>query len=195
MSLLRPAITLTVTLTLLTGLAYPLAITGIAQGALPYQANGSLTVRDGKTIGSELIGQSFSGDRYFHGRPSATTTADLNDASKTVDAPYNAASSSGSNLAPTSKALVDSIRERAAAYGNGPAPADIVTASGSGLDPHISPAAAAAQAERVAKARGLAVERVRALIEQNALGRTFGIIGAQRVNVLALNLALDAARP
>jgi potassium-transporting ATPase KdpC subunit len=195
MSLLRPAITLTVTLTLLTGLAYPLAITGIAQGALPYQANGSLTVRDGKTIGSELIGQSFTGDRYFHGRPSATTTADPNDASKTIDAPYNAASSSGSNLAPTSKALVDSVRERASAFSVGPAPADIVTASGSGLDPHISPAAALAQAERVAKARGLAAERVRALIEQNALGRTFGIIGEPRVNVLALNLALDAARP
>lgn len=195
LSLIRPALVLTLLFTLLTGLAYPLAVTGIAQGLMPHRANGSLVVRDGRAIGSELIGQAFADPRYFHGRPSATTAADPNDAARTVDAPYNAAASSGSNLGPTAKALADAMRERAAAYGPGPAPADLVTASGSGLDPHVSPAAALAQAPRVAGARGLAIDRVRALVRRHVEGRALGILGEPRVNILALNLALDAERP
>jgi potassium-transporting ATPase KdpC subunit len=195
MSLLRPALVLTILFTLLTGLVYPLAVTGLAQGGLAAQANGSLISRDGKVVGSALIGQNFADARYFHGRPSATTAADPADASNTVDAPYNAAASTGSNLGPTSKVLADRIRERAAVYGTGPAPADLVTASGSGLDPHISPAGAIAQVSRVAEARGLAQAKVRALVERTVEPRTFGIFGEPRVNVLALNLALDAERP
>jgi potassium-transporting ATPase KdpC subunit len=195
LTLLRPSLVLLALFTLLTGLAYPLAITGFAQGAMPHTANGSILVRGGKEIGSALIGQSFTSPGYFHGRPSATSAADPADASKTVDAPYNAASSSGSNLGPTSKALADAVRERAAVYGSGPAPADLVTASASGLDPHISPEAAFVQASRVAAARGLAEPRVRALVEAMIEGRTFGVLGEPRVNVLALNMALDRERP
>ena len=195
LSLLRPAIVLTIVFTALTGLAYPFAVTGLSQVLMPYQANGSLITRGGATIGSELIGQAFTGERYFHGRPSATSAADPNDASKTVDAPYNAASSSGSNLGATSKALAEAVRDRAAAYGNGPAPADLVTASASGLDPHISPAAALLQVTRVASARGLPVSRVADLVQNQIEGRSLGLLGEPRVNVLALNLALDALRP
>jgi K+-transporting ATPase ATPase C chain len=195
LSLIRPAVVLTLLFTVLTGLAYPLAITGLAQGVMPRQANGSLIVRDGKVIGSELIGQAFASPRYFQGRPSATTTADPADATKTVDAPYNAAASTGSNLGPSSKALADAIRDRAAALGTGPAPADLVTSSASGLDPHISLAAALAQVERIAAARGRPADRLRDLVQRRVEGRSFGLIGEPRVNVLALNLALDAEMP
>jgi K+-transporting ATPase ATPase C chain len=181
--------------TLLCGLAYPLAITGLAQALLPHQANGSLVVRNGRTIGSELIGQAFASPRYFHGRPSATTAADPADATRTVDAPYNAASSSGSNLGPSSKALADAVRARAQALGTGPAPGDLVTASASGLDPHISPAGALVQAARVAAARGLPRARVESLVQRHVEGPIFGLLGEPRVNVLALNLALDAEMP
>jgi K+-transporting ATPase ATPase C chain len=194
-SLLRPAIVLTMAFTLLCGLAYPLAITGLAQALLPHQANGSLVVRNGRTIGSELIGQAFASPRYFHGRPSATTAADPADATRTVDAPYNAASSSGSNLGPSSKALADAVRARAQALGTGPAPGDLVTASASGLDPHISPAGALVQAARVAAARGLPRARVESLVQRHVEGPIFGLLGEPRVNVLALNLALDAEMP
>jgi potassium-transporting ATPase KdpC subunit len=191
---LRPAITLLVLMTVLTGLIYPLVVTGIAQAVFPAQANGSLIERDGKVVGSNLIGQGFAAATYFHGRPSATTAADPNDASKTVPAPYNAAGSAGSNLGPTSKALVDRVRDDVAKLdAKGPVPADLVTTSGSGLDPHISPAAAELQVERVARARGMSVEQVRALVAQATEGRTLGLLGEPRVNVLALNLSLDAA--
>ncbi len=195
LSLVRPAVVLTLLFTMLTGLAYPLAITGVAQALLPGQANGSLVVKDGRTVGSSLIGQAFASPRYFQGRPSATTTADPADATKTVDAPYNAAASTGSNLGPSSKALADAIRERAAALGSGPAPADLVTSSASGLDPHVSPAAALAQAERIAAARGRPADQVRDLVQRHVEGRSLGLIGEPRVNVLALNLALDAEMP
>jgi K+-transporting ATPase ATPase C chain len=195
LTLLRPALVLTLLFTLLTGLAYPLAITGLAQGLLPHQANGSLITRGERVIGSELIGQAFTGPRYIHGRPSATTAADPADATKTVDAPYNAAASGGSNLGPSSRALLEAVQARAAALGVAPAPADLVTASASGLDPHVSPAAAMAQAARVAAARGVAPARVEALVQRHTEGRSFGILGEPRVNVLALNLALDAELP
>lgn len=195
LTLLRPALVLTLLFTLLTGLAYPLAITGLAQGLLPHQANGSLITRGERVVGSELIGQAFTGPRYIHGRPSATTAADPADATKTVDAPYNAAASGGSNLGPSSRALLEAVQARAAALGVAPAPADLVTASASGLDPHVSPAAAMAQAARVAAARGVAAARVEALVQRHTEGRSFGILGEPRVNVLALNLALDAELP
>ncbi len=195
LTLLRPALVLTALFTLLTGLAYPLAITGLAQGLMPHQANGSLITRGERIVGSELIGQAFAGPRYIHPRPSATTTADPADATKTVDAPYNAAASSGSNLGPSSKALLEALQARAAALGVAQAPADLVTASASGLDPHISPAAALMQASRVANARGVAPARVEALVQRHVEGRSFGVIGEPRVNVLALNLALDAELP
>ncbi|MCF1741980.1 potassium-transporting ATPase subunit KdpC [Paradevosia shaoguanensis] len=182
---LRPAIATLGLLTLLTGVAYPLAITGIGQAAFPRQANGSMIEKDGKVIGSAFVGQSFQSDRYFHGRPSATGPD-----------PYNAAASSGSNLGPSSKVLVEQVKERAATLGgSGPVPADLVTASGSGLDPDISPAAAAWQVERVAAARGLTKEQVEQLVAQHTQGRDFGMLGQPRVNVLALNLALDALKP
>ncbi|MEW6123199.1 MAG: potassium-transporting ATPase subunit KdpC [Pseudomonadota bacterium] len=195
MSQIRATLVLLVAFTFLTGLAYPLAITGIAQLAFPAKANGSLVEANGAVVGSRLIGQSFTSDRYFHGRPSATTGADPGDPSKTVDMPYNAAASTGSNLGPTSKALAEAVAERAKALGSGPQPADLVTASGSGLDPHVSPAGAYAQVDRVAAARKLPAATVRALVDKSAQGREFGILGEPRVNVLELNLALDKLGP
>jgi potassium-transporting ATPase KdpC subunit len=194
---IRPAIVLLLGLTLITGLVYPLAMTAIAGAIFPKQAQGSLIERDGKVVGSALIGQEFKEDRYFHGRPSATTAPDPNDSTKTVPAPYNAANSGGSNLGPTSKALADRIKEDVeklkAENPSMPVPVDLVTTSGGGLDPDISPEAAAFQAPRVAKARSMSEEKVRDLIAQNTKGRLIGLIGEPRVNVLALNLALDAA--
>jgi K+-transporting ATPase ATPase C chain len=194
---IRPAIILLVALTAITGLAYPLAMTAIAGVLFPRQAEGSLIERDGKVVGSALIGQEFRGDRYFHGRPSATSAPDPADATKTVPAPYNAANSGGSNLGPTSKALNDRVKddvERLKAENPGAAvPVDLVTTSGSGLDPDISPEAALFQVPRVAKARKMPEDRVRALVAENTVGRLAGLLGEPRVNVLALNLALDAA--
>ena len=194
----RPTIVMIVVMTVITGIIYPLAMTGIAQAVFPYQANGSLIEKDGKVIGSALIGQNFSSDRYFHGRPSATTEPDPNDASKTVRAPYNAANSGGSNLGPTSKALVDRVKDDAeklaADNPNTPIPADLVTTSASGLDPDITPAGALFQVPRVAKARGLPEEKVRQLVQEHFTGRFLGIIGEPHVNVLQLNLALDAMK-
>jgi K+-transporting ATPase ATPase C chain len=193
---IRPAIVMIVCMTAITGLAYPLAMTGIAQVLFHHQANGSLIERDGKVIGSELIGQNFTSEKYFHGRPSATTDTDPNDSTKTVPAPYNAGNSSGSNLGPTSKALVDRVKDEtaklAAENPSAPVPVDLVTTSASGLDPDISPAAALFQVPRVAKARGLNEDAVRQLVETNTVGRLAGIIGEPHVNVLRLNLALDA---
>jgi len=195
---LRPAVVVLVGLTLITGLLYPLAMTGFAQVLFPTQAQGSLIERDGKVVGSSLIGQPFNDAKYFHGRPSATTAPDPQDSSKTVEAPYNAANSGGSNLGPTSKALADRITadvERLRAENPSAAvPIDLVTTSGSGLDPDISPDAADFQVPRVAKARGLPEERLRALVESQIQGRTLGLFGEPRVNVLKLNLALDALR-
>ncbi len=194
---MRPAIVLLVALTLITGLVYPLAITGLAQVLFPPQANGSMIVKDGTVVGSELIGQAFADDKYFHGRPSATNAPDPKDPSKTVDAPYNAANSGGSNLGPTNKALVDRVKgdldKLKQENGAAPVPIDLVTTTGGGLDPHISPEAAFFQVPRVAKARGLPQERIRELVSQHIEGRTLGLIGEPRVNVLALNLTLDHA--
>ena len=192
---LRPAIVMVVAFTLLTGIVYPLAMTGIAQVLFPWQANGSLVERGGKVVGSALIGQTFADAKYFHGRPSATTDTDPNDPTKTVAAPYNAQNSSGSNLGPTSKALIDRIKDDAAklkAENDKPIPVDLVTTSGSGLDPDITPAAAAFQIPRVAKARNVPESALADLVAQNTKGRTLGFIGEPRVNVLDLNLALDA---
>jgi potassium-transporting ATPase KdpC subunit len=194
---LRPAITVLVLLTAITGLAYPLAMTGIAGVLFPAQAEGSLIERDGKVIGSALIGQEFKGDNYFHGRPSATTGTDPQDATKTVPQPYNAANSVGSNLGPTSKALNDRVKddlEKLKAENlSMPVPVDLVTTSGSGLDPNISPEGALFQVPRVAKARNMQEERIRALVNEKTERRLLGFLGEPRVNVLALNLALDAA--
>ena len=194
---IRPAIILVVALTLITGLAYPLAMTAIAGAIFPKQAQGSLIERDGKVVGSALIGQEFKDDKYFHGRPSATTAPDPADSSKTVPAPYNAANSGASNLGPTSKALADRVKEDVdklkAENKNSPVPADLVTTSASGLDPDISPEGALFQVPRVAKARNMSEENVRELVAQNTQGRLGGLLGEPRVNVLALNLALDAA--
>ena len=194
---IRPAIVLLLGLTLITGLAYPLAITGIAGFVFPKQAQGSLIEKDGKVVGSALIGQEFKDERYFHGRPSATTAPDPNDSTKTVPAPYNAANSGGSNLGPTSKALADRLKEDVdklkAENPSAAVPIDLVTTSASGLDPDISPEAALFQVPRVAKARNLSEERLRELVNQNTQGRFAGLLGEPRVNVLALNLALDAA--
>jgi len=194
---IRPAILVLLVLTLITGLAYPLAMTGIAGVIFPQQAQGSLIEKDGKVIGSALIGQEFKQDKYFHGRPSATLAPDPADPSKTVPAPYNAANSGGSNLGPTSKALADRLKEDVeklkAENPNAPVPVDLVTTSGSGLDPDISPEAALFQVPRVARARSLPEDRVRRLVTENTEGRLAGILGEPRVNVLALNLALDSA--
>jgi K+-transporting ATPase ATPase C chain len=189
LTLLRPALTLLLLLTVLTGIVYPLVVTAVARLLFPDQAAGSLVHRGGQSIGSALIGQSFTDPRHFWGRPSATTPQ-----------PYNGTASGGSNLGPLNPALTDAIRARIAALraadpGNSaPVPVDLVTASASGLDPHISVAAAAYQAARVARARGLAIERVQALIAAHAEGRLVGLIGEPRVNVLELNLALDALK-
>jgi K+-transporting ATPase ATPase C chain len=194
---IRPAIVVLVLLTLITGLAYPLAMTAIAGVIFPKQAEGSLIERDGKVVGSALIGQEFKEDKYFHGRPSATSTPDPADSTKTVPAPYNAANSSGSNLGPTSKALNDRVKEDVdklkAENSSVPVPIDLVTTSGSGLDPDISPEGALFQVPRVAKARQMPEDRVRQLVTENTAGRLGGLLGEPRVNVLALNLALDAA--
>jgi K+-transporting ATPase ATPase C chain len=192
---LRPALMMLVLFTIITGLIYPLAITGFAQVLFPRQANGSLVVADGKVIGSSLIGQSFTAERYFHGRPSATIAPDPNDPSKTVDRPYNAANSAGSNLGPTSKTLIERVRTeveaRKAQNPNAQIPTDLVTASGSGLDPHISPVAALFQVPRVAQARNMPENRLRELVAQHIEDRTLGLLGEPRVNVLVLNMALD----
>jgi K+-transporting ATPase ATPase C chain len=196
---LLPAIMLTVIMTGLTGLAYPLAMTGLAGYLFPYQAKGSLIERGGKIIGSELIGQSFASGRYFHGRPSATTATDPDDPTKTVPAPYNASNSAGSNLGPTSKALIDRVtsdaEQLAAQNPSAKIPVDLVTTSASGLDPDITPAAALFQVPRVAEARGVSGDQIRRLIAANTSDRLFGILGEPHVNVLKLNLALDAAFP
>jgi potassium-transporting ATPase KdpC subunit len=195
---IRPAIVLIIALTLITGLAYPLAMTGIAGVIFPTQAHGSLIERDGKVVGSALIGQVFSGDGYFHGRPSATNTPDPQDPTKNVDAPYNAGNSGGSNLGPTNKALIDRVKgdvDKLKEENQSTAvPIDIVTTSGSGLDPHISPDAAFFQVPRIAKARNQPEDRLRALVSEHIEGRMLGILGEARVNVLKLNIALDALR-
>jgi len=198
LSQIRPAVVLLVLFSALTGLVYPLVVTGVAQLALPRQANGSLIVKDGVVVGSALIGQNFKTDRYFHPRPSATSDTDPNDSTKTIDAPYNAANSSASNLGPTSQKLVDRVKASLEAWraagGAGPAPADAVTTSASGLDPDISPANALAQVPAVAKARGLDAAAVRALVESAIDRPALGFIGEPRVNVLRLNLALDGLK-
>jgi potassium-transporting ATPase KdpC subunit len=194
---IRPAILVLLLLTLITGLAYPLAMTEVAGAIFPKQAQGSLIERDGKVVGSALIGQEFKDDKYFHGRLSATTAPDPADASKTVPAPYNAANSGASNLGPTSKALNDRIKEDVdklkAENPSASVPLDLVTTSASGLDPDISPEGALFQVPRVAKVRGMGEDRVRQLVAENTSGRLIGLFGEPRVNVLALNLALDAA--
>jgi K+-transporting ATPase ATPase C chain len=194
---IRPAIVLLVVLTAITGLVYPLAIMGIAGTIFPYQAQGSLVEKDGKVVGSALIGQVFAEDKYFHGRPSATVTPDPKDPTKNIDAPYNAANSGGSNLGPTNKALIERVKGEVDKLkeenGSAPVPIDLVTTTGSGLDPHISPAGALFQVPRIAKARNMPEDRVRQLVSENTEGRLLGVIGEPRVNVLALNLALDKA--
>jgi potassium-transporting ATPase KdpC subunit len=196
---IRPAIVLLVLLTAITGLVYPLAMTGIAGVIFPRQAQGSLIERNGTVIGSTLIGQAFADDKYFHGRPSATNAPDPKEAGKTIDAPYNAANSMGSNLGPTNKALIDRVKgdvdKLKGENSSAAVPVDLVTTSGSGLDPHISPQAALFQVPRVAKARNLPEDRVRRLVNEQIEGRFLGLFGEPRVNVLALNLALDGAAP
>jgi K+-transporting ATPase ATPase C chain len=195
---IRPAIVMIVLLTIITGIIYPLAMTGIGQALFSGQANGSLIEKDGKVIGSSLIGQNFTGEKYFHGRPSATTDTDPNDATKTISAPYNADNSSGSNLGPTSKALLDRVKgdvDTLKVQNTAPIPVDMVTTSASGLDPDITPAAAAFQVPRVAKARGMTDDALKSIVAQVTEGRMLGVLGEAHVNVLKLNLALDAAQP
>jgi K+-transporting ATPase ATPase C chain len=201
LSQIRPAIVLLALFTLLTGFVYPMAITGVAQALLPYQANGSLLQVGENPVGSALIGQNFASDKYFHSRPSATQTQDPahpDDSSKTIDAPDNAANSTGSNLGPTSQKLLDRVKAdvaaKQAAGWTGLIPADSVTTSASGLDPHISPVNALAQVAAVAKARNLPEDKVRSLVEANTEGRALGFVGEPRVNVLLLNMALDALK-
>lgn len=195
---IRPAVMMIVLLTIITGLAYPLGMTGIGQLLFPHQANGSLIEKGGKTIGSDLIGQNFTSAGYFHGRPSATSGPDPKDSTKTIAAPYAADNSIGSNYGPTSKALIARVKSGADALHienpSAPVPVDLVTSSASGLDPDITPAAALFQIPRVAKVRGLSEAAVRRLVESHIDGRVFGIIGEPRVNVLKLNLDLDAMR-
>jgi len=190
---IRPALVLLIALTLITGLIYPLAMTGIAGAIFPNQAQGSLITENGKVVGSSLIGQQFTADKYFHGRPSATTGTDAK--GNTVPQPYNASNSMGSNLGPTSKALSDRVNgdyaKLHAENPNIPVPVDLVTTSGSGLDPDISPEAAAFQVPRIAKARNLTADQVQQLVQQHTEGRLLGLIGEPHVNVLGLNLALD----
>jgi potassium-transporting ATPase KdpC subunit len=192
---IRPAIMMIVVMTVITGLVYPLGMTGLAQLFFPHQANGSLIEKDGGVIGSELIGQNFTDDKYFHGRPSATTEPDPKDPTKTVSVPYAADNSGGSNLGPTSQALIDRVKDDAnklkAENPSTPIPVDLVTTSASGLDPDITPAAAEFQVPRVAKARNLSEDKVRALVADMTQDRFLGILGEKRVNVLNLNLALD----
>jgi K+-transporting ATPase ATPase C chain len=192
---LFPAVMMTLLMTLVTGIVYPLGMTFVAGTLFPYQANGSLIERDGKIIGSELIGQNFVTARYFHGRPSATSGPDPEDPSKSVPLPYNAGASSGSNLGPTSKGLADRVSADANALSadnpGTPVPIDFVTTSASGLDPDITAATALFQVPRVAEARKLPEDRLRRLVEENTTGRFLGILGEPRVNVLKLNLALD----
>jgi K+-transporting ATPase ATPase C chain len=194
-----PAIMMIVLMTIITGLAYPLGMTGLAQVLFPRQANGSLIEHDGKVLGSELIGQNFTDARYFHGRPSATTDTDPNDATKTVPAPYNASNSGGSNAGPTAKSLLDRVAEDTkklqAENPSVPVPVDLVTTSASGLDPDVTPAAAYFQVARVASARGLPVDHVHQIVDQNVQGRFLGFIGEPHVNVLRLNMSLDGERP
>jgi K+-transporting ATPase ATPase C chain len=193
---IRAAILMFIGLAVITGFAYPLGFTAVAKLLFPHQADGSLIMKDGKVMGSELIGQNFASERYFRGRPSATSAPDPQDASKTVGAPYNAAASVGSNLGTTQQALLDRVAEDAAQLTaenpNTPIPVDLITASASGLDPDISPAAALFQVPRVAKARGIPEQRVRDLVGQVMDGRYFGLFGEPHVNMLKLNLALDA---
>src|SRR6516162_2812430 len=193
--LVRSAIVVLVALTVITGLVYPLAMTGIAQLLFPHQAQGSLIERNGTVVGSELVGQVFESDKYFHGRPSATTAPDPNDSTKTVPAPYNAANSGGSNLGPSNKALIDRVQgdmdKLKQQNPSTPIPADLVTTSASGLDPHISPEAALFQVPRIAKARNLPEDRIRQLVTDHTEERFLGLLGEPRVNVLLLNLALD----
>ena len=192
---IRPAILVLVALTLITGLAYPLAMTGIAQVIFPYQAQGSMIERNGTVVGSTLIGQEFDNDKYFHGRPSATTATDPNDSTKTIAAPYNAANSGASNLGPSNKALIDRVKgdidKLQKENPSAAVPIDLVTTSASGLDPDISPEAALFQVPRIAKARNLPEDRVRQLVNDHTEGRLFGLLGEPRVNVLQINLALD----
>jgi K+-transporting ATPase ATPase C chain len=191
----RPAIMMIVVITVITGLIYPLGMTGIAQLLFSHQANGSLIEKNGQVLGSELIGQNFTDDKYFHGRPSATTEPDPNDPTKTVSAPYAADNSGGSNLGPTSQALIDRVKDDAeklkAENPSAQIPVDLVTTSASGLDPDITPAAAEFQVVRVAKARNLPQDKVRALVAETTQDRVLGILGERRVNVLKLNLAVD----
>ena len=195
---IRPAIVMILLMTVVTGLVYPLAMTAIAGAVFPHQAGGSLIGKDGKVLGSELIGQNFSKPGYFHGRPSATTDTDPNEPLKSVPAPYNAANSAGSNSGPTSQGLIDRVTDdvgRLKAENPAvPVPVDLVTSSASGLDPDITPAGALFQVPRVAQARGLAEERVRRLVTERTEGRWLGLLGEPHVNVLQLNLALDALR-
>ena len=196
---IRPALVLLLAITVLTGLIYPLGMTGISSALMPHQASGSLIEKDGKVIGSSLIGQSFASDRYFYGRPSATTGTDPNDPTKSVPQPYNASNSMGSNAGPTNKSLIERVKgdydAARAANADAEVPADLVTASGSGLDPDISPNAAYFQISRVAKARGLDEAAVKALVASHVEDRELGLLGEPVVNVLALNMALDEAHP
>jgi K+-transporting ATPase ATPase C chain len=191
LSHLRPALTLITVFTLLTGVALPLGFVGLGHVAFPAQAGGSLVSRNGQVVGSALIGQNFTSAKYFHGRPSALMGTDPKDSSKQVATPYDASESGASNLAPTAKGLVDRVKADVAAYGGAHVPADAVASSGSGLDPDISPETAALQVARVAHARGIGDAAVQQIVAAHTEGPFLGFIGAPRVNVLALNLALD----